>query len=87
MVTIRFILTRLYYVNALLPLLTVRKTMNLLAAIFLFLIKEEKNGTDRIPLIFEKVIFYLAVLLCFANIIAAFFECYLGPCCENGPCP
>lgn len=57
------------------------------SAIFLFLIKEEKNGTDRIPLMFEKVVFYLAVLLCFANIIAAFFECYLGPCCENGPCP
>ena len=57
------------------------------SAIFLFFIKEEKNGTERIPVRFEKYVFYLSMLLCFANIIAAFFECYFGPCCENGPCP
>lgn len=57
------------------------------SAIFLFFIREEKNGAERNPAIFEKVVFYLGILLCFANIIAAFFECYFGPCCENGPCP
>lgn len=57
------------------------------SSIFLFITKEENNGTERIPSIFERSVFYLSMLLCFANIIAAFFECNFGPCCENGPCP
>ncbi len=55
------------------------------SAVFLFFIKEETDK-DRKPALFEKAIFYLILLICFANIIASFFECRLGPCCENGPC-
>jgi disulfide bond formation protein DsbB len=56
------------------------------SVVFLFLFNEEKKNTKRTPLTVEKIIFYLVLLLAFANMIAAFFECHLGPCCENGPC-
>ncbi len=56
------------------------------SVIFLFLITEEKKDSKRKPLTIEKIIFYLVVFLAFANMVSAFFECHLGPCCENGPC-
>ncbi len=57
------------------------------SVIFLFLFKDEKKGLKRTPLTFEKIVFYLIVLLIVANVVATFFECSIGPCCENGPCP
>jgi disulfide bond formation protein DsbB len=57
------------------------------SVVFMFLFKEEKKHTKRQPLTFEKVVFYLIVFLTFANMVATFFECHVGPCCENGPCP
>lgn len=57
------------------------------SVVFLFLIKDDKSEADRKPFNFEKMIFYLAVLLVFINVVATFFECHFGPCCENGPCP
>jgi disulfide bond formation protein DsbB len=57
------------------------------SVVFMFLFKEEKKNTKRQPLTFEKVVFYLIVFLTFANMVATFFECHVGPCCENGPCP
>ena len=57
------------------------------SVVFMFLFKEEKKTTKRQPLTFEKVVFYLIVFLTFANMVATFFECHVGPCCENGPCP
>lgn len=57
------------------------------SVVFMFLFKEEKKTTKRQPLTFEKVVFYLIVFLIFANMVATFFECQIGPCCENGPCP
>ncbi len=57
------------------------------SVIFLFLIKEGKKETNRNPFTFEKITFYLAMLLIFVNMVATFFECHFGPCCENGPCP
>lgn len=35
---------------------------------------------------FEKYSVYLATVIVLVNIIATFFECQFGPCCENGPC-
>ncbi len=55
--------------------------------VFLFLFKEEKKDAKRTPITFERVVFYLILLIAFAEMAATFFECYLGPCCENGPCP
>ena len=57
------------------------------SVVFLFLFKEEKKKAKRSPLTFEKVVFYLILFLVFVNIVATFFECNMGPCCENGPCP
>jgi|AntAceMinimDraft_9_1070365.scaffolds.fasta_scaffold00032_43 disulfide bond formation protein DsbB len=57
------------------------------SVVFLFLFKEEKPKTKRIPTTFEKITFYFMMMLVFVNIIATFFECHIGPCCENGPCP
>ena len=57
------------------------------SVVFLFFIKDDKKETERKPFTFEKFTFYLSVLLIFINVVATFFECHFGPCCENGPCP
>lgn len=59
----------------------------LFAAVFLLMIKNEPADTRRTPIAFEKGAFHLAAGICLANVIATFFECGFGPCCENGPCP
>ena len=56
------------------------------SVIFLFLMDDTKSH-DRKPSVFEKGVFYLALLVIAVNFIATIFECQLGPCCENGPCP
>lgn len=56
-------------------------------AVFLCLIRDEAPDTKRAPSFFERAVLYFAGLLCLANALAAFAECGLGPCCENGPCP
>jgi disulfide bond formation protein DsbB len=56
------------------------------SVIFLFLIDDSKTH-DRKPSIFEKSVFYLTILVIAVNVVATLFECQLGPCCENGPCP
>ncbi len=55
-------------------------------ALFLIALKEKDWKEVHVPSTFEKVTFYIVAFLCFANVIATFFECQLGPCCENGPC-
>jgi disulfide bond formation protein DsbB len=57
------------------------------AALFLFLVKNEEPDTVRSPGRFEWCAFYVAAGLCLGNVVATLFECGLGPCCENGPCP
>ncbi|MGI9470842.1 MAG: disulfide bond formation protein B [Rubripirellula sp.] len=57
------------------------------SAAFLFLIRDEDSKDPRVPSLFERVVFLFAALLCFGNVVATFFMCHLGPCCENGPCP
>ena len=56
------------------------------SALFLFFSDKFKTGATHIILNFEKYIVYLATLIVFINVIATFFECQLGPCCDNGPC-
>ncbi len=56
------------------------------SVIFLFLMDDGK-ADDRKPSIFDNVVFYIAVLVIAVNFIATLYECQLGPCCENGPCP
>lgn len=55
--------------------------------VFLCLFREEPPGTRRRPSGFESGTLYFAALLCLLNVLAAFAECRLGACCENGPCP
>ena len=57
------------------------------AAGFLTIAKDEAPDTRRSPSPFEKSALYTGAFLCLANVVATFFECGLGPCCENGPCP
>ncbi|MHC4262565.1 MAG: disulfide bond formation protein B [Planctomycetota bacterium] len=59
----------------------------LAAAAFLLLIKNERSDLRRTPTPFEKAAFFLTVGICLANVVATFFECGIGPCCEDGPCP
>lgn len=54
---------------------------------FLFFSDSFKTGAAHVVLKFEKYVFYLATLIIVINVVAAFFECQLGPCCEDGPCP
>ncbi len=56
------------------------------SAIFLFFTKKFKPTNKQTILNFEKYVAYLAAFIILINIIATFFECQLGPCCENGPC-
>lgn len=55
------------------------------SAIFLFFSNSFKKMKNVI-LPFEKYTFYLATAILLINVVATFFECQLGPCCENGPC-
>ena len=57
------------------------------SAIFLLFSDKFKTANKQVILNFEKYIVYLAIAIVFINVIATFFECQLGPCCENGPCP
>ena len=59
----------------------------LAAAVFLLLIKPEASQTRRAPTLFERAAFFLAAAICCANVAATLFECGIGPCCEEGPCP
>tara|TARA_B110000285_G_scaffold229482_1_gene294266 strand:- start:130 stop:657 length:528 start_codon:yes stop_codon:yes gene_type:complete len=56
------------------------------SALFLFSGDRFKHRENHKVLNFEKYVVYLAVFLVFINMIATFFECQFGPCCENGPC-
>ncbi|OHX63957.1 disulfide bond formation protein B [Flammeovirga pacifica] len=56
------------------------------SAIFLFFNRKFKSEKTHVILNFEKYVVYLATFIVFVNVIATFFECQLGPCCENGPC-
>ena len=58
----------------------------LCSSLFLFFLPQKKPNTSKI-LPFERIIFYLVIVLIIVNVIATFFECQIGPCCENGPCP
>jgi disulfide bond formation protein DsbB len=57
------------------------------SVVFLFLAKDENKDSKRKPMTFEKIIFFLSIAIVLINVIATFFECNFGPCCENGPCP
>ena len=56
------------------------------SALFLFFNDKFKTETTHLVLNFEKYVVYLATLIVLINVIATFFECQLGPCCDNGPC-
>jgi disulfide bond formation protein DsbB len=56
------------------------------SAIFL-LFGNKFKATTHVILKLEKYTVYLASAIVLVNIIATFFECQIGPCCENGPCP
>lgn len=56
------------------------------SALFLLCSDKFKSTTTHVIVNYEKYVAYLATLLVFVNIVATFFECQLGPCCENGPC-
>ncbi len=51
------------------------------------LVKDEQQESTRKPSLFEQVVFQLAAMVCLANVAATFAMCWLGPCCDDGPCP
>lgn len=57
----------------------------LASSIFLFFIPKYRTKLSK-PILIERVSFFLVVLIVLINVIATFFECQFGPCCENGPC-
>jgi disulfide bond formation protein DsbB len=57
----------------------------LASSIFLFFIPKYRAIFSK-PILIERVSFFLVVLIVLINVIATFFECQFGPCCENGPC-
>jgi disulfide bond formation protein DsbB len=57
----------------------------LASSIFLFFIPKYRAIFSK-PILIERVSFFLVVLIVLINVIANFFECQFGPCCENGPC-
>lgn len=56
------------------------------SAVFLLFSNAFRTVTKHRMLNFEKYVVYLSTLIVLINIVATFFECQLGPCCENGPC-
>ena len=58
----------------------------LCAAVFLLFSHKFKTVVKHKILNFEKYVVYLSTIIVLVNVIATFFECQLGPCCENGPC-
>ena len=56
------------------------------SAFFLIFSNKFKSREQHKPSNLEKYFVYLATLIIFVNVIATFFECQFGPCCENGPC-
>ena len=56
------------------------------SAVFLLFSNSFKTATVHRILKFEKYVVYLSTLIVLINIIATFFECQFGPCCEDGPC-
>ena len=58
----------------------------LCSAIFLMCLPK-KEDTNMTITKFNRIMFYVVVLLLTINVIATFNECLIGPCCENGPCP
>lgn len=57
------------------------------SALFLLFNKQFKTATDSTVLNVEKWSVFTGFTLVIVNVIATFYECQLGPCCENGPCP
>jgi disulfide bond formation protein DsbB len=57
----------------------------LASSIFLFFLPKNEDKIST-PILIERISFFLVVLIVLINIIATFFECQFGPCCENGPC-
>lgn len=56
------------------------------SALFLLFSNRYKMVNDKKILAIEKLTLYLSFIIIAINVIATFFECQLGPCCENGPC-
>jgi hypothetical protein len=57
----------------------------LASSIFLFFLPKNEDKIST-PILIERISFFLVVLIVLINVIATFFECQFGPCCENGPC-
>ena len=56
------------------------------SAIFLFFNNKFKKEGENVIQNYERYVVLLAMLIVLVNVVAAFFECQFGPCCENGPC-
>ena len=56
------------------------------AALFLFFLPKISHQKTTF-LSFEKIAIFCVAALLIINVVATFFECQIGPCCENGPCP
>lgn len=57
------------------------------SSLLLTLVKDESPESVRRPSLFEQIVFQLTAIVCFANVAATFAMCWLGPCCDDGPCP
>jgi disulfide bond formation protein DsbB len=57
----------------------------LTSAIFLFFTPKNQVKVGA-PILIERIAFLIVILIVLINVIATFFECQFGPCCENGPC-
>ena len=81
---IKIELNSYYFIIAILIIIFTASILG--SALFLFSGDRFKPGLNHSVLKFEKYVVYLATLVVFVNVVAAFFECQFGPCCENGPC-